>query len=65
MTEEDNALINASINQKIDKIATYSYSAVINFSENKKYGKWLATPIIIMLLIFASGNKHILTESSA
>ena len=50
MTEEDNALINASINQKIDKIATYSFSSVINFSENKKYGKWLAAPIIIMLL---------------
>ena len=65
MTEEDNALINASINQKIDKIATYSFSSVINFSENKKYGKWLAVPIIIMLLFFASGNKHILTESSA
>lgn len=65
MTEEDNTLITASINQKIDEITNYSFSSVINFSENKKYGKWLGIPIIIMFLFFASGNKHILTESSA
>ena len=64
MSAEDNVLIHASINQKIDSLATYSFSSVINFSENKKFAKWLIIPIIIMLLFFASGNKHILTESS-
>ena len=65
MSEQDNALIQASINQKINEISSFSFSSVINFSENKKYSKWLAFPLLIVLFFFASGNKHILTESSA
>ena len=65
MNKEDDDLINASINQKIDKISTYSFLSIINFYDNKKYGKWLAIPIIIMFFFFTSGNKHVLTESSA
>ncbi len=65
MSKEENELVNASIRQKIDEISSFSFSAVINFSENKKYGKWLAFPLLIVLFFFVSGNKHILTESSA
>lgn len=65
MGKEDSALIRASINQKILEISSFSFSTVINFSENKKYSKWLMLPLIIMFFLFASGNKHILTESSA
>lgn len=65
MSEDDNTLIQASINQKISEISSFSFSAVINFSENKKYTKWIAFPLLIVLFFFASGNKHILTESSA
>ena len=36
MSEKDNALIRASINQKISEISSYSFTDVINFSENKK-----------------------------
>ena len=65
MSEQDNALIQASINQKINEISAFSFSAVINFSENKKFTKWLVIPLLIVLFFFVSGNKHILTESSA
>jgi len=65
MGERDNALIQASVEQKIASISSFSFSNVVNFSENKKYIKWVAFPLLIMLLFFASGNKHILTESSA
>ncbi|MEC8853817.1 MAG: hypothetical protein VYD33_05155, partial [Bacteroidota bacterium] len=65
MSEQDNALIGASIDQKISEISSFSFSTVINFSENKKYSKWIAFPLLIVLFFFVSGNKHILTESSA
>ena len=65
MSEQDNALIQASINQKINEVSSFSFSDVINFSENKKFTKWLVVPLLIVLFFFVSGNKHILTESSA
>ena len=65
MSEQDNALIEASINQKISEISSFPFSAVINFSENKKYSKWIVFPLLTVLFFFVSGNKHILTESSA
>tara|TARA_B100001142_G_scaffold323392_1_gene373373 strand:+ start:9473 stop:12835 length:3363 start_codon:yes stop_codon:yes gene_type:complete len=65
MSDSDNSLIEASINQKISSISGFPFTNVINFSENKKYGKWLVYPIIILFLFLITGNKHILTESSA
>ncbi len=65
MSDQNNALIEASIDQKISEISSFSFSTIINFSENKKYSKLIALPLLIVLFFFVSGNKHILTESSA
>ena len=39
LSGKDNDLVNASIQQKIDKIKSISFSNAINFGENKKHIK--------------------------
>lgn len=65
MNEEDNILINASIQQKTDDIKPISFNSAINYSENKKYAKYVIVPVVIILLFIISGKQYILTESSA
>ena len=65
VSEEDNALITASINQKIKKLSPFSFKNAIDFSVNKKHLKWAVIPISIILLFIISGKDYILTESSA
>ena len=65
MSKADNALINASIQQKITDIKPISFSAAINYSDNKKYVRWVLIPLAVILLFFISGKHYILTESSA
>ncbi len=65
MSEKQNTLINASINQKIDALGTIKFSNAINFNENKKHIKWVLIPIAIILLFILTGKQYILTESSA
>ena len=65
MSEADNALISASIQQKIKTIGPISFANAINYSENKKYGKWIIIPLLIILIFFITGKQYILTESSA
>lgn len=61
----DNALIVASIEQKIKTIRPINFNSAINFKNNKKHLKWAGIPIVIILLFFISGKQYILTESSA
>ena len=65
MSASENALINASIQQKINDIKPISFGSAINYSDNKKYTKWILIPIAIILLFIISGKQYILTESSA
>ena len=65
VSNEDNALITASINQKIKKLFPISFKNAIDFSVNKKHLKWAGIPISIILLFIVSGKDYILTESSA
>ena len=65
MSKADNALINASIQQKIKDIKPISFGNAINYSDNKKHAKWLLIPLAIILLFIISGKQYILTESSA
>ena len=65
MSASENALINASIQQKINDIQPISFGSAINYSENKKYTKWILIPVAIILLFIISGKQYILTESSA
>ena len=65
MSATENALINASIQQKINDIKPISFGSAINYSDNKKYTKWILIPVVIILLFIISGKQYILTESSA
>ena len=65
MSASDNALITASIEQKILAIKPVQFNSAIDLSENKKHVKWLITPLLIILLFFITGKQYILTESSA
>ena len=65
MNENDNALINASIEQKISAIKSIKFNTAIDLYKNKKHIKWLAIPLLIVLLLFMSGKEYIITESSA
>ena len=65
MSASENALINASIQQKINDIKPISFGSAINYSDNKKYTKWIFIPLAIILLFIISGKQYILTESSA
>ena len=57
------ALIEASIDQKIEKLKPVSFPSAINIRENNKYLKWVILPAgIICILAFAAPT--ILTEST-
>ena len=63
--EHENALINASIKQKMDKIQPLTFTKAINLYENKKHLKWIAVPISMITILIASNTEYIITESSA
>src|ERR1700759_500139 len=57
------ALIEASIDQKIEKLRPVSFPSAINLRENNKYLKWVILPAgVICILAFAAPT--ILTEST-
>jgi hypothetical protein len=57
------ALIEASIDQKIEKLKPVSFPSAINIRENNKYLKWVILPAgVICILAFAAPS--ILTEST-
>ena len=65
LSDSDNLLIQASITQKTENIQSFSFRNSVNFKENKKYLKWIVLPSLFIFFFFISGNKHIITESSA
>ena len=57
------ALIEASINQKIEALKPVSFPSAVNTKENRKYLKWVLFPAgVIIILAFAAPS--ILTEST-
>ena len=65
MDEKENELITASIIQKTNKIKLVQFNSAIRLSNNKKHIKWLILPMAIILSLFISGKKYVITESSA
>tara|TARA_B100001540_G_C15815623_1_gene647142 strand:+ start:955 stop:4260 length:3306 start_codon:yes stop_codon:yes gene_type:complete len=65
LSDSDNLLIQASITHKTKSIQSFSFRNSINFKENRKYLKWIALPSLFIIIFFITGNKHIITESSA
>ena len=65
MKDVDMTLVNASIKQKTKKISFVPFLNAIDFKENLYLLKYTMIPVIIILLLFFTGNKKIITESSA
>ena len=57
-------LIEASISQKIKELKPVPFASAINLSENKKYLKYAAIPLLILAFILVA-NKNIITGSTA
>ena len=65
LSDRDNGLISASIDQKTNNISVFSFRKVVNFKENKKYLKLVLIPLLFILIFIFSGNGKLITESSA
>jgi len=61
--EYTNQLVEASINQKISELKPVTFSAAVNFSENKRYLKYALIPFLfIVVLLFAAPS--LITDST-
>ena len=56
-------LLIASIEQKAKEIQPIPFQLAINFKHNIKYARYLAIPIIIILVVWGSGKLNLFTES--
>ncbi|WP_179412568.1 DUF4175 family protein [Mucilaginibacter sp. E4BP6] len=61
--EKHRALIEASIDQKIELLKPVSFPSAINIRENNRYLKWIITPVAI-ICVLALAAPSILTEST-
>ena len=64
MSQEDNSLINASIQQKIDSFRLIKFESAVNLKENLKYLKLLLIPFCVLFFFIVTGYSYVLTESS-
>ncbi len=62
-TNSNTELVLASIDQKAEELQPIPFHKAINFSNNKKYLKYLAIPILIWLFTLFSGHKTKLNDS--
>ena len=62
-TPEQNILIEASINQRIKDLKPIPFTNAIDVSKNKKYIKYAAIPVIVLLLILFTKPK-VLSDSA-
>lgn len=56
-------LLIASIEQKAEEIQPVPFHLAINFKNNLKYSKYLALPLLIILLVWVSGKLNLFTDS--
>lgn len=64
-TNLDSELIEASIEQKSSELEPVPFKKAIEYSKNKKFIKYTIIPIIILLLVYATGNFSIFNQSVA
>ncbi len=62
MNYADSALVEASINQKIQTLKPVPFTAAIDLKENKRYLRYALPPLLLLLLLLFSSN--ILEESA-
>ncbi len=56
-------LLIASINQKSNELNPIPFKLAVNFKANLKYIKYVAIPVLIILLSIISGNFNLFTDS--
>ncbi|MGB3590301.1 MAG: hypothetical protein WBA16_01315 [Nonlabens sp.] len=61
----DDELTWASIDQKSAQLEPIPFSLAIDFKKNKKYLPYLAVPLVIIAILFATGNNKIITDSAS
>jgi hypothetical protein len=62
MNYADSALVEASVNQKIQNLKPVPFAAAIDLKENKRYLRYALPPLLLLLLLLFSSN--ILEESA-
>lgn len=60
---EHSEFLIASIEQKSKNLSVISFKSAVNFSENIKYLRYAAIPIVILFLCIAFGKQAIFTDS--
>ena len=63
LSHEDNALIEASIDQKTREVSAIPFVEAINFNDNRKYAKYLALPAALVLVVLLAAPQ-MFTEST-
>lgn len=56
-------LLSASIDQRVNQLTGVSFTSAIDFSENKRYVKYLLFPIVILLVISFADSSIILNST--
>ena len=64
LSDKDNALIQASIDQKTNDLDSFKFSNAVKFKHNVKYLKYALFPVAILLIFLLSGNEKVILESS-
>lgn len=61
--EKTSALAHASILQKTQELEPLSFESIIDFSQNRRYLKYLAIPVVIIIFLFFF-NQNVITRST-
>ena len=61
---ENRIIIEASINQRINDLRPIPFSIVINMRENLRYLRYLAAPLILIMMVMLIGSPAVITEST-
>lgn len=65
LSSQENALVEASIEQKIKLLKPIPFSSAIDLKANTSYLKYAIIPLGILCALFLSGNKKVVVDSSA
>ena len=65
LSSQENALVEASIEQKIKLLKPIPFSSAIDLKANTAYLKYAIIPVGILCVLFLSGNKNVVVDSSA
>lgn len=64
LSEADNRLIQASIDQRIDNLNPVPFSNAVNYRDNIKYWPVLVIPAVLFLILLVGGQWKAISESS-